>query len=163
MSAGRDRADDRTPDLWDGWEPDTGEVGYDDRREIRASSIDATFSRAVAAALKAAHEDGLSRADVARAMSEYLGESVTENMLNNYASQAKEDHKITPARLAALVHATGDRRPLSIIPELFGLAVIDSEYLYWVEVGQLEDERARLDQRLQDSRRRARKVGRKRR
>jgi len=62
-------------------------------------------------------------------MSAYLGEDVSENMLNAYASEARDEHIISLVRLIALIHATRDRRPLELIASMFGWAVIERRHL----------------------------------
>ena len=73
---------------------------------IQAPSMGGRLARAIAIALK---DCGKTRAEVAALMTAHLGRPVSENMLDAYASQAREGHAISAERLAALVRATGDR------------------------------------------------------
>lgn len=78
---------------------------------VRAWNMQGRLSKAVALTLD---ESSLSRAEIARAMSELLNEQVSKNMLDAYASQAK-DHQISALRLVALVMVTGDARALNTL------------------------------------------------
>ncbi len=80
-------------------------------QDVRAATLAGSISRAVAQTLR---ECTLDRTEVARRMSAFLGEPVSLAMLNAYASQAREDHSISAVRLLALMHATGDTRPLEL-------------------------------------------------
>lgn len=142
----RDRADFSTLDLLTDWKPDTGQVRYAES-EVRAATLDARIAKAVAMALKSC---GLDRDRVATEMTRFLGgERVSVAMLNAYASQAKENHKITLARFGALVHATKDFRLLSLLPEMFGYAVVEQRFVNWIEVGQLREQMLKADRLVQ--------------
>jgi hypothetical protein len=97
---------------------------------VRAASLRAQISRAVAATLK---DSDLQRDDVAGAMSDYLGEGVPKTALDGYASEAREDHTISVVRLMALVHATSDVRLLQILAEPFGYVVVDAKHREAIE------------------------------
>ena len=56
---------------------------------------------------------------IAATKSEWLGEPVTINMLNNYASEAQVDHTISCLPLMALIHLARDVRLLQIGAEMF--------------------------------------------
>lgn len=130
------RGDDRTLDLLD-WEPPVIVRRYDEER-VRTASLRSRIARAVSETLKEAEG---SREDIAEAMSAWLGEEVSVNMLNAYASEAREDHSIPYLRLLALMHATGDVRLLQMGAEMFGHVVADIRYLDWIKVGMDADRR----------------------
>jgi hypothetical protein len=96
------------------------------------------------------------RDQLAVKMSEWLGEDVTKNMLDAYASEAREEHTIPFLRVLALLHVTSDVRLLQLGAEMFGHShsVIEDKYLGWVEVGQLADTKTEID-RAYDAARRA--------
>lgn len=94
---------------------------------IKAATLTSKISKAVSITLCEA--DGLERTDVARRMSEYLGENVAEGTLNGYSSEARTNNKISVERAIALCHATGDFRLLSMMADELGLAVIEARYL----------------------------------
>ncbi|MGQ3074371.1 MAG: DNA transposition protein [Ferrovibrionaceae bacterium] len=140
----RVRGDSTTLELL-AWQPAPVAVTYDEP-EIRAASIAARYCRAMKLALDRC---GRSRADIAAAMSEYLGEAVTENMLNRYLSEAAEDHTINVIRFEALIHATEQWELLAVQPERFGFAVIPAKYLHLIEAIQLEEKAAEMARRAE--------------
>ena len=145
------RGDNRTMDLL-AWEPAPIVEAFAPAR-VRCASLRAKIARAVSETMKDAAE---SREVLAAAMSAWLGEDVSENMLNAYASEAREDHSIPYLRLLALVHVTGDVRLLQIGAELMGHSVIEDKYLSWVDVGRLADHKETIDKEFNAARRMAR-------
>lgn len=143
---------DRTLDLLN-WQPPQLVRRFEEQR-VRAATLRARIARAVSETLKDCVQ---TRAAVAAAMSEWLGEEITVNMLNAYASEAREDHTIPFLRLLALVHATDDVRLLQIGAELFDHAVIEGRFLRWVEVGQMADKKDEFDRAFDAARRQARR------
>lgn len=119
---------------------------------VRAASMAAKLCRGLKVTLE---ECGLSRAQVAERMSAYLGETVTEPILNAYVSQARSTHIINAVRFVALIAATGDHRALNALLDELGLVVIDKKYLPWIEVGMLREQREKLDRDIDFARRRA--------
>lgn len=138
------RRDDRTLDLL-AWQPPRAQVTFHAPEVTRASTLGGKLCRAMAISAK---ECGLDRDAIAASMSEYLGESVTKNMLDAYLSEARESHTINVPRFAAFVHATGDRKLLSILPELFGLVVTEARFLAFAEAAQLQEHAKAVDQRI---------------
>jgi hypothetical protein len=98
---------------------------------VRTASLRAKIARAVSETLT---DSPISRAIIAEDMSLWLGEEVTENMVNAYASQARERDTIPYLRLLALAHVTGDVRLLQIGAAQMGHSVIEDKYLNWVDV-----------------------------
>lgn len=94
---------------------------------IRAASYPARIARAVAEAIK---QSPLSRADIAKRMSEHLGagETVTPGMLDQYTSTANEKNNIPAHRLFALVAVTGDVRVLNAALQDTGFIAIDKSF-----------------------------------
>ena len=117
------------------WEPPPAAVSFPPE-QIRAATIAARFSRAVAQTLRDCKKD---RAQIAEEMGEYLGETVSVNMLDAYASEAREDHKINLPRFAALIHATQDYRLLSVLADLFDHVVIPERFAAAVEIVALQE------------------------
>ncbi len=113
---------------------------------VRAHTLNARFARAISLALK---ECGMTREEVAERMSEWLGETVSRNMLDAYASEARESHQINLPRFAALIHATEDWRLLSLLPEMFGFAVMPKEYEEIIELWRLEEAEREIERRKQ--------------
>jgi len=142
MTQGRDRHDRNTGDLLN-WEPPVVVNRFDESR-IRKATLRARVAGAVSETLK---ECELGREEIAARMSAWLGEDVTKNMLDAYASEAREDHTITYHRLVALIHVTGDVRPLQIGAEIFGHLVVDNKFMKFIELG-LKTERSERIKRL---------------
>ena len=94
-------------------------------------------------------EGGLSRGEIAECMGTCLGESVTRNMLDAYASEARQAHTFPYLRLVVLVKVTGDVRPLQVGAELLGHSVVEDPWLTWVEVGQLVAKKQGIEAALQ--------------
>jgi len=136
----RDPKDRWTQDLLT-WEPPA--VRFEEPL-VRAHTLNAKFARAISLALK---ECPLSREEVAERMSDWLGEAVSRNMLDAYASEARENHQINLPRLAALVHATEDWRLLGLLPEMFGFAVMPREYEEIIELWRLEEAEKEIERR----------------
>jgi hypothetical protein len=105
-----------------------------DIARVRAASINGQIKRAIAEALR-----GRDREVVARNMSQLLGEKISVNMLNAYASEAREDHAIPLVRFAALLQAVGDARLLNVLAEPCGWAVVPEKYVPLIQLGALRD------------------------
>lgn len=118
------KRDGATIDLFRDFEPKPVVDRYDADR-VRAATLPMLVSRAISETLA---EHGHSRASVAQAMSEHLGEEVTEAMLNKYASQAATSHAIPAHRLVALTAVTGDPRLLNALLADIGLIAIPAKY-----------------------------------
>lgn len=146
------KRDDRTLDLL-AWEP-PALVDRFDETSVRAATLRARIAHAVSATMK---DCRLAREEIARRMSDWLGEKVTKNMLDAYASEAREAHTIPFLKLLALVHVTRDVRLLQLGAELFDRSVVEDRWLPWVEVGQLADRKEDIDSAFQSARRMARK------
>lgn len=129
--------DDRTLDLL-AWEPPEPPRYAEER--VRTATLRDRISRAVSETLKDCEQG---RAEIAAAMGAWLGEEVSENMLNAYASQGREDHTIPYLRLLALVQVTGDTRLLQLGAELFGTTVIENRLKPFIEIGMRFDRRNR--------------------
>ena len=142
----------RQLDLLNDWTPPETTAAFDPAL-IRASTIAGMISRAVAAALR---DCPLKRAEVAERMTAYLGEAVTTNMVNAYASQAREEHVIPVNRLLALIHVTNDRRLLQALADQFGWAVIEKRHLPMIEAAAIDAHIRELDKRRDALRRQAR-------
>lgn len=119
------RRDALTLDLFTDWKPPQVVERYDDR-VVRAASWRDRVAKAVAQTLEATD---MPRDEIAAAMSDWLGEDVSRAMLDNYASQAKEDHTISFLRVIALCVVTGDPRLLQLAAEPIERVVIESRYV----------------------------------
>ena len=147
-------ADRRQPDLLD-WRPPAPVERFEDGA-VRAATITGRLSRAVGASLR---EHTLTRPEIARRMAEYLGRPVSVNMLNAWASQERADQTIGADRLVALIHATGDRRLLEAIAELFGWTVIPKKFLPLIDLASVREREDELRRHADALRRQAKGSG----
>jgi hypothetical protein len=113
---------------------------------VRAESLRGRIARSVALVLK---ESTMSRDDIARRMSDFLGEEVSKAMLDAYASQAREEHTISAIRLVALAHATDDIGALQILIDPLDHAVVPNRYVCAIEA-EIKSERAAELERAAD-------------
>jgi len=123
---------------------------------VRAASLAATIARGVSEALKRSGQD---RDQVAKSMAEYLGESVSPNMLDKYASEAAEEHVINVVRFMALVHATKSRELIQMLAEPFGWAVVEQRHLDAIQLAAALEERERLNRDIDEARQRLKRNG----
>lgn len=133
------RRDRLTPDLFD-WQPPRVAVGFEPE-QLAGNRLGSKISRAVALALR---ECGKPRADIAARMSEELGYPVSVDMLDAYASEAKESHRITLERYVALVTATGCLDLLGFVAALFDHLVVPDKYVAIIELHLLEEQEKKL-------------------
>ena len=141
----------RQLDLLVDWTP-SEPVERFDPVAVRAVSVAGRISKAVSAALK-----GKNREAVAKAMSDYLREPFTKNMLDAYASEAREDHPIPATRLFALLAATRDRRLLQLFADDFGWAVVEDRHVHLIALAEVTERQAELGRQADALRRRARR------
>lgn len=137
------------------WEPPQPVKAFA-RDRVRAASLAATIARGVSEALKSSDK---SRDDVAKAMGEYLGETVSTNMLDKYASEAAEDHVINVVRFLGLVHATQSRELLQMLAEPFGWAVVEERHLDAIQLAAALEEREQLNRNIEAARQRLKHNG----
>lgn len=136
-----------------GWTPPQAELSFEER-DIRAATLDARIARAVAVALA---ECGKPRAAIAGEMSAILGEAVSANMLDAYASVARGQHRISVSRFVALMQATGDRRLLQLLAATMGWAVVEKRHLKLIEAAELREQEDFLRRRREAAMREARR------
>lgn len=142
----------KTLDMFTEWQPPEVVQRFEDVR-VRAATLRQKLAMGVSETLKSADED---RDAIAAKMAEWLGEEVSKNLLDRYASQASEEHVISLLRLIALIHATGDLRILQMIAEMFGHSVVEDRFLPWIEVGQLAERKDEIVSAFDAARRNAR-------
>lgn len=116
-----------------------------DEARVRADTVAQRTSRAVAMALA---DCKISRKDIAARMSDYLGERVSKAILDAYASPKRDEHRINIPRLVALMHATGDIRPLAALAEPLGYAVVERRQVAALRAIQLLEEKAELARKM---------------
>ena len=140
------------PDLLD-WQAPEPTRRFEDRA-VHAATVEGRIAKAVAAALV-----GEDRAEIAKAMSTYLGKTVSKTMLDAYASPAREEHVISLARFIALLQVTADRRLLELIAEPLGWAVIERRYLPLIELAAVREREDELRRQGDALRRQAKSRG----
>lgn len=120
---------------------------------VKGATLDVRISKLVGHALAAC---GRSRAEIAAEMSDYLGcyidnhgrrpnGAVTENMLDQYASPARRDQKITLERFIALVEVTGCRDLLDFVCAPSGHVAVPAQYEAVLRKHQLQEFREKID------------------
>ncbi|HEY9212094.1 MAG TPA: DNA transposition protein [Ancylobacter sp.] len=143
------RRDIQTIDMFSEWTPPAVVERYDERA-VQASTWRDRIAKAVKQTLDSSD---LSRDEIAVAMSDWLGESVTKGMLDNYSSQAKEEHTISFQRVIALCMVTGDPRLLQLAVEPLGRAVIEERYLGAIQEAMAVEQMEHLERMRKISRR----------
>ncbi len=146
MKQGRDRNDHNTGDLLS-WEPPEVVKRYDERR-IKTATMRARIAHAVSETLT---DSDKSREIIAEEMGAFLGGEVSKNMLDAYASEAREDHTISFVRLLALIHVTNDVRPLQVGAEMFGHLVVDDKFMKFIELGMMVERGEKLQRLNEDA------------
>jgi hypothetical protein len=94
-------------------------------------------------------------------MTDWLGDNaddggVSKSMLDAYTAEGRRTHTINAIRLAALCAVTEDIRPLALLLEELGYAVVEPRYVHIVRAVMLEEQAARLQQAAALERRAAR-------
>jgi hypothetical protein len=115
------------------------------RSEADLAGLDRVVAASVAHAM---NEDGRSRFEIAGAISSLLADDVTKLMLDAYASEAREGHNISAARLLALIAVTDRFDLLDALVRRIGAALLVGEELHAARLGHLQAQRARLDQEI---------------
>jgi len=143
--------DTRTLDLLS-WEP-RPPVPVVSEETVRAATLATRICRAMAQALKDAKDNGIDRDTIAQRMSDFLGETVSKDMLDKYAAESSTDHNISVVRFIALIHATTDMRLLQLVSEQFGHSVLPTEYVAAAEEAMLGARIEELERRRKLARR----------
>ncbi|RWO83976.1 MAG: hypothetical protein EOS18_03780 [Mesorhizobium sp.] len=143
------RRDHPTLDLFRDYQP-APVVERFDAEAVQAWSLAGRLSKAVSLTL---NEAKMSRAEIAKAMSEHLKDEVSKATLDAYASQAKEQHSISALRLAALASVTSDVRALNTLLEDAGMIVVPKKFeaLIMREMADEAIERATRDRQAFDA------------
>jgi len=115
-----------------------------DPQLIRANSYSGRLSRAISVSLDSC---GYSRAEIAARMSDILGRKISLNILNAYASVARDTHEISVTRFNALVGATRDRRLVEFVAADHDWTVIDRRYLPMIELAAVAEHKRELSRK----------------
>lgn len=136
----RVRGDKLTGDLLS-WEPPKVAAGFEEGA-IRGNRLGNQITQVVKLAL-----EGQDRAAIAQQMSDELGHPVSLHMLEKYASEAAEAHKITLERFIALIEATGCIDALAFVAERFGHVIVPEKYAAIVELHLIEEHEQEIARR----------------
>lgn len=144
--------DTRTLDLLN-WQPPppppSPAVKYETPAQVKAAGLRSQIIRAMRVAEE---ESGKNRDEIAAAMTEYLGEDVTKSVLDQYMSESRTDYTINVVRFVALLMATGDRRPLTLLAEQFGLILVERRWEGAIQEAQLRADKERIEEQLRAAR-----------
>ena len=148
------RDDKNTMDLWS-WQPTPapapiGEDVQEAEQHPNGKNLSERISRAVADALR---ECDLPRDEIVRRMREFLGESVSVHSLNQYASQARDDHNIPFSKLVALCHAIGRSELLDVGARAIGARVVHGRYVPAIESAIARDRAKELRREAEEAER----------
>jgi hypothetical protein len=103
------------------------------------------IASAVAVILK---DDPRSRFEIAGEISRLMDEDVSKLMLDAYASEARDGHRISFDRFLALVAATGRYDVLRSVMRRIGVGLLVGEEVFLAEIGHLQAEIRDREQRL---------------
>jgi len=138
------RRDPHTLDLWRDWTPPEDVAARFEPEVSKGGTLDVKIARVLSEAMT---RSGKCRAEIAAQMSEYLGQNVTENMLDCYASPARRDHKITLERFIALLDATDCYELLGFVAEFVGFVAVPARYAEVIQLWETEERLADLERR----------------
>ena len=122
----------------------------------RAATLGGSIAKLLSRSLS---ECGRSREEVAERMSDFLREKVSLPMLNNYASEAKDEYVINLVRFIAYLEVTRDQAVLQYIAEMFGWAVVEKRFVEAIAYAEMLERRSELDRDLESRRRRLKQGG----
>ncbi len=105
------------------------------------------WARAIGQAL---NDCPMSREEVARQMGDYLGKEIKPNILNAYASTARDTHVINIERLDALVYVTQDKRLIDLLAELVGCMAVPKEQAPYMEYAEKKIEFKKLKAEIKE-------------
>lgn len=141
------RRDTLTADLF-AWEPPQVAAGYSDDVAGRGA-LDNRIARSISRALKDAKEAGRTRAEIALRMSEFLGRTISEDMLNKWSSEAAGQHRISLDAFIALVEATSAHELLGLVTNGFGFVAVPERYRDLIELHLIEEHEREIASRRQ--------------
>lgn len=132
------------------------EVPAAPRGEAALAGLEPQLSAMVSEMLRS---DPRPREVVAAEVSALLGEKVSREMLDAYASPAREQHKCIMSRVLALVAVTNRHDLLDAILRRIGAALLVGAEVHTARVGHLRQQRAQIDAELRRLERQAPLIG----
>lgn len=143
------RRDTLTLDIFRDYQPPEEVAARIDPDVSKGGTLDVKIARVLAHAMG---QCGKSRSEIADEMSAWLGQRVTENMLDCYASPARRDHRITLERFIALIDVTGCYDLLAFVCDFSGFVAVPEAYSEIIEIWrddrEIEERTRRRDARL---------------
>ena len=137
--------DDLTLDLFNDYEPPEVVVQFPED-VVKGSSIDVRICRAISEAMKRSDK---SRAEIADEMTDFLGgQTITTNMLDVYASPARQDQKITLERAIALAAVCDSPEFFGFICSFSNLIAVPEKYKDVIDLWHAEEYEAKLSNHL---------------
>lgn len=116
-----------------------------DEQPIKAATVKGKWSIAVSRALK---RSMMSREEIAKQMSDYLGKPISIDVLNAYASQGRDTHVINLERLEALIVVTQDIELVAVFTGLIDHVPVHKNYAGHVEYARDKTVYKELGQRI---------------
>ena len=133
---------------------------FDAPKPAREEADLAGLGRIVAAAVaRILREDSRSRQEIAGAMSALLDEEVSPQMLDGYASEARETVNVSAHRLLALIAATDRFDVLDRLVRKIGAALLVGDEIMTAELGHIDRQMAELSARKRRLQSEARPIG----
>ena len=145
--------------------PDTGQLGFTfdppapARREADLAGLERWVAAQVGRVLK---DDSRSRDEIAGAMSALLDDPVSRLMLDAYASEARDNHNVSFARMLALIATTERYDVLDTAMRKIGAALLVGEEIHTARLGHLRAQKQRIDAELKAAEAAVRPITRKR-
>ena len=93
-------------------------------------------------------DDTRSRDEIAGAMSALLDDPVSRMMLDAYASEARDNHNVSFARMLALIATTERYDVLDAAVRRIGAALLVGEEIHTARLGHLRAQKQRIDAEL---------------
>lgn len=120
-----------TLDLFRDYQPEEDVAARIAPEITKGGTLNVQIARVVA---HACQQSGKTREKIAKEMSAYLDQTITVNMLDAYASPARENHKITLERFIALLDATECYGLLAFICQFVGFVAVPERYADIIEI-----------------------------
>lgn len=109
------------------------------------AGLDSIVAAKVSRALK---NDPRDRHEIAGAMSSLLNDTVSKDMLDAYAAEARKNHNISVSRFFALIAVTKQYELLDGLARRIGAAVLIGEELQAARLGHLRAQKRQLDEQI---------------
>ncbi|KZL29442.1 hypothetical protein [Pseudovibrio sp. WM33] len=127
------------------WQPPQVEARFEPMR-VRSATPSGKVCRALSEAMK---EDGRSREEIAAALSEHLGEPISRDSLDAWASEAREASNIAGYRLIGLVSVLRSKELLNELLARTDMIVVDRKYRPLIERQLMEEAQTRIKKMIQ--------------